>query len=212
MVRGALHSLLLLSVSGCACSVQAPDSELLMQASLEKQADSEAAAITYIIEACQFQINTPDPSTFEVHGHTGYYYADYPYADRGSFKTVCFDVSESSKITDWLGAKKIDEGWKKYSSAGGLNEPFLDFWPEENAEVIQLDGSNWTGTAIATDEITGDESSRSRWLNFCLMHDSQVLCGAANVMALGLPGTNVQDNVVAVLKSVEFVDVPAPDN
>ncbi|MBB3214927.1 hypothetical protein FHW67_004253 [Herbaspirillum sp. Sphag1AN] len=76
---------------------------------------------------------------------------------------------------------------------------------------INLARLNWSGIGNTNDEITGEETLRQRMFNFCLFqHDGpQVLClYNVPVMNLNYPEDSALEKIIAVLKSIEFVDMP----
>ena len=195
-------------IAGCGEDfVQALDAEPREPRPPQTQANSE----TYKMGDCLFRIYVPAPSAFEAHGDAGNYYMKHPYVDGGSFRAICLDRSDSQNIADWLGARKVNGEWLKFTDVNGVDESFY-FWPEEHAEIVQLRGINWEGIAIVVDDVTGEKSSRNRWFNFCLMHDAQAFCGTASIMTLGFPETNVQAKVITAIKTIEFVDAPVQGN
>ncbi len=128
-------------------------------------------------------------------------------------------------IASNLGAKKINGEWRP---AGGNEKGCelrelaksnfcilidnLPFYPEDNLRVLTLNGSNWQGIGILVDDAAGNKKTRQRHFRYCLYHDDVALCGQVAVRNLMKPYNDVLPTVLAVLNSIEFVDVSAqPD-
>ena len=85
------------------------------------------------------------------------------------------------------------------------------FFPQHHFKMQRFFGKNWTGTAVGYDMTTGPEETRIRFFNFCLVenHGPQVLCGRVQGLTAGTINTEEKiKKILAVLKTIEFVDLP----
>ncbi|MBB3210769.1 hypothetical protein FHW67_000004 [Herbaspirillum sp. Sphag1AN] len=124
------------------------------------------------------------------------------------FGLACHAGATRDEIDDLLGARKLKDQW----FWTGTNAPFEE---NQNFRLIEFSGKNWTGIGNTNDQITGEETLRQRFFNFCLLQTdgSQVLCVCnLQVMNLNHPESNILEKVIAVLNSIEFVNLPAHEN
>jgi hypothetical protein len=118
---------------------------------------------------------------------------------------VCFDASQSNyeKISELYGARYLsNEGkWVPYYAG---EEDKRNFEPV--SKIFEIKSANTHGYYRVTDEVTGDESTRSRNISYCLFHDAEALCGTGSVMNLANPKSNTLHYTVQILNSVRFFD------
>ncbi len=164
----------------------------------------------YSIGQCHFVINDLQGGAFDTDnnsnppagGYTGLRAIDNPVAI-----AFCHAGANDDEIGNHLGAKKVDGKWVWL----GTNEPFK---PAQHFKTFAFSGNNWVGRGITYDDTTGDEAKRQRRFRFCLLQTGgpQVLCGNSSVMPLGYPKSSVLPKIRAVLKRIEFVELPTPAN
>lgn len=128
------------------------------------------------------------------------------------FSFGCNAGASQDEIDQQLDAKKINGKWVWYNPGVGNIPENPPFTPAQHFRAYKFSGKNWKGTAISYDDTTGDEATRERKLFFCLVETGgpQVLCGGPiSVMALvDPPSTSTLPKIMAVLKTVEFVNAP----
>ena len=176
--------------------------------STSKSTSSVTEAKYYSIGQCRFVINSLGGGAFTADNrsepsagaYTGLLATDDP-----EFTIFCYPGASDDEISDQLGAKKINGKWVWL----GTGEPFES---AQHFKIFAFSGKNWTGQAVTYDDTTGDEAMRQRRFSFCLLQTggSQVLCGTSSVMPLGYPKSNVLPKIMAVLRSIEFVNLPSP--
>lgn len=76
-------------------------------------------------------------------------------------------------------------------------------------KLYPLHAVNSEGFAVTTDSVTGDMNQRVRFISYCLFHDSKALCGNGQVMKLSDPQGNLLPYALTILRSIQFIDVPA---
>ncbi|MFP5423942.1 MAG: hypothetical protein ACLGID_21125 [Gammaproteobacteria bacterium] len=81
---------------------------------------------------------------------------------------------------------------------------------EEKLSTIRVNDvktSNAHGWADTSDDITGDENIRRRYMSFCIYHGSKALCGLGQVARLldGRQG-DVTPHILKILRTIEFLD------
>lgn len=121
---------------------------------------------------------------------------------RSGFGLACLTGTTRDEIDDLLGAKKLKDQWFWTAT----NAPFE---VNQHFRLMEFSGKNWTGIGNTNDQITGEETLRQRFFNFCLIQidGSQVLCVYnLQVMNLNHPESNILEKVISVLKSIEFTN------
>lgn len=143
-------------------------------------------------------------------GHGNYsdgaytFFGGKPYTGAG-FEIDCRIGASQDDIDGQLGAKLVQGKWIFLD----FNEPFTT---NQHFHVFKLAGANWTGTGVTYDATTGDEDTRPRFFQYCLVETRgrQVLCGRTNFMTVGAPpSTSTLPGILTVLKTIEFVDLPS---
>jgi len=88
---------------------------------------------------------------------------------------------------------------------------------KEDADLLRpvtrvgpLDAVNGHGFYLTQDDTDGDLPRRTRSLTYCLFHDNKALCGHGQVMKLSDPKGNLLPYALTILRSIEFIDTPAP--
>lgn len=76
----------------------------------------------------------------------------------------------------------------------------------EFTKVYKLEAVNGNGFYLIQDDRDGDPAQRERYLSFCIFHETMAVCGGEPVMYLSDPNGDLLPYVLAVLRSVEFVD------
>lgn len=125
----------------------------------------------------------------------------------------CYDM----KTANLLGSAPVrfDEGqqrWVRYIG-NALKRWGNDLRPDEvraideSIQVYSLNNANSKGFAYTEDPWTGDESGRTRTLDYCLFHGEVALCGHGEVGALvdGRRG-DLSSYVLQMLRSIEFIE------
>ncbi|MBK5118329.1 MULTISPECIES: hypothetical protein [Paraburkholderia] len=126
----------------------------------------------------------------------------------GGFSLNCVKANDQ-QIGTSLGAKLVNGQWMRYDPWTDGSE--LTFFEKmANVKTVPIKGKNWIGTGITVDDTTGDEERRGRFFSFCLVHNTQALCGTTPVEWLANPKVNQLWKIKAILESVEFVDTPTP--
>jgi hypothetical protein len=72
--------------------------------------------------------------------------------------------------------------------------------------VFRLKSKNSSGFISTEDDSMGPEYRRERKMIFCLLHDTQALCGRGYVMRLEEPRSNMLPDALKTLQGIEFVD------
>lgn len=163
-------------------------------------------------QTCQFRIRTTAGEHYSPAAGGSYMFYDAKPSAWG-FPIRCYAGASQEEIDIQLDAKKVNGQWIWYNPGAGNIPENPPFTPEQRFHAYALSGKNWKGTAITYDDTTGDEATRGRNLFFCLVETGgpQVLCGGPiSVMTLvDPPSTSTRPKIMAVLKTIEFVDAPA---
>ena len=183
-----------------------------------KAHDTAAQATSRSLQSvgrCQFRIANMFGGEFDVpkeHNESVpqqgiYYFTDVgPKAPRvlRSFSLDCWGATDH-EISAALGASQAHGSWMRYASS--LDAPVLTpFEKNSNPQTVVLKGKNWTGIGLTVDATTGDEEKRPRVFSFCLIHNTQALCGNTPVEWLADAKHNDLWMVKSILQSVVFVD------
>lgn len=169
----------------------------------------------HIAGQCQFQITDMFGGSFDVPQEPGdsglrqgmyYFPATGPEAPHvlGSFSLDCRS-SQNADIDTALEARQINGEWMKYDPLPGRSD-FIPFDKEAHPQTVTLQGKNWTGTGLTVDATIGDEQQRTRIFRFCLIHETQALCGDIPVARLTDPKDSELWKAKAILQSIEFFD------
>jgi hypothetical protein len=122
-----------------------------------------------------------------------------------AFGIGCHAGASQDEINELLDAKQIGGKW----IWGSTNKPFS---PQQRFKSYNFTGKNWKGIAIAYDMTMDVVPPRQRLFGYCLIETGgpQILCGGAQVQSLGdPPSTSTLPKIMAVLKTLVFVDQPA---
>lgn len=118
---------------------------------------------------------------------------------------VCYDANKDnrSKISSIYGAQ--------YSEKENKWEPYYVNTDDEKilkpvSKVVEIKSKNSSGFYRLTDDVTGDENTRSRNISYCLFHETEALCGAGQVMNLAHPNSNILPYTLEILKSTYFIN------
>ncbi len=173
----------------------------------------------HVVGPCQFQIANMFGGNFDVSREHNdsvpqqgiYYFPDVgPKAPHvlSSFSLNCWS-SRDTDVDAALGAKRTNDQWMRYGPS--LDGPDLTpFEKGAHPQTVTLKGENWTGIGLTVDATTGDKEKRPRVFSFCLIHETQALCGSVPVVWLADPKHNDLWMVKSILQSVVFSDPPAP--
>jgi hypothetical protein len=98
---------------------------------------------------------------------------------------------------------------KSWDSGGGLR-PDEVLAIDESIHVHALNNVNAQGFAYTVDDWTGEETTRTRRLRYCLFHAKVALCGRSDVAILiDGPKGDLTPYVLLILRSIEFMpDAP----
>lgn len=85
------------------------------------------------------------------------------------------------------------------------------FYPDEHFNSFEFHGKNWRGIGTLLDATTGEPKFRQRTLTYCLIPEkaSSILCGYTQVRYLKRPREDLLSQIMRMLTSLEFVDLPA---
>jgi len=191
-------AIVLAATSATACAQSAIPAT---SSSLTDSAPSNLSRV-YIDHKCSFRAREVPGQTFNDDSYM--FYANEATNPNGwGFPIGCKFGIFQDEINIQLDVKQVNGQWIWI----GTNQPFEK---GQHFRAYSMTGKNWVGRGDTYDEITGDEATRQRFLNFCLIQNNgpQVLCVNAQVMNLSDPKSNVLDRILAVLKTIEFVDPP----
>jgi len=165
------------------------------------------ANFVYPMERCHIRISTAPKRWFSPDGKYGTYMFDNgKYGAAWGFSLTCQAGASQDEIDTTLDAKQVNGRWLWVDGGSVFEE-------DQHFHIFFLAGKNWTGTGTTYDQTTGDESTRQRYFQFCLVetHWPQMLCGREGVSLYDDVELN---RILAVLKTIEFVDPPAanPDS
>lgn len=125
-----------------------------------------------------------------------------------SFSLDCLSA-DTNDIGIVLGAKQVNGQWVRYVILP--DRPNLALFEKgAHPQAVSLKGENWTGVGSTIDETTGDEEKRTRKFSFCLIHNTQALCGNMPVVWLADPKHNDLWMAKEILQSVVFSDLVVP--
>jgi hypothetical protein len=175
-------------------------------------------AAEYVVKKCQFHITNMFGGHFYIPSHQdslsqmGLY--DFPDTGPGVLPVLqTFGLScQSSSIDEVgiaLGAKQVDGKWLQYDPLPGTSG-LTSFDGNAHPRTVTLKGANWAGIGLTVDATTGDEEKRLRFFSFCLIHNTQALCGNTPVARLADPKHNDLWRVKSILQSVVFCNPPGP--
>ncbi|CAE6736130.1 hypothetical protein R70006_02348 [Paraburkholderia domus] len=173
----------------------------------------------YAVGACRFRIASMFGGNFRVRSHSSPSQGIYDLPDtgpiaspvlNGGFSLNC-NKAHDKQIGISLGAKLVNGRWLRYDPWGDGPE-LVPFEKLAHVRTVQLKGRNWIGKGITVDDTTGDEERRGRIFSFCLVHNTQALCGTTPVAWLANPKVNQLWKIRAILESIEFVDAPTLAN
>lgn len=169
----------------------------------------------FVVGACRFRIANMFGGKFRVPPHSSPSQGIYDLPDtgpmaspvlNGGFSLNCKKANDK-QIGISLGAKLVNGQWLRYDPWGDGPE-LVPFEKLARVQTVQLRGRNWIGKGITVDDTTGDEERRGRIFSFCLVHNTQALCGTTPVEWLANPKVNQLWKVRVILESIEFVDTP----
>ena len=195
---------------GCTRNVVAATSQ--QPASEPVPVDQSIAERVHVIGTCQFHMKDMFGGFYEDSqpGDSppqGFYHVPdsgpgHSPALYGGFALYCIDAGNTDLVDAFLEAKNGSGQWMR-ANVDGSSEPFDN---DERFRAVTFNGSNWTGHGTLMDDTVGEESKRSRWLRFCLVHDRLALCGKARVGLLAPEKVDELQRAQAILKSIQFVD------
>lgn len=116
---------------------------------------------------------------------------------------VRYDENQKQWVRD------LSVALKSWDSGGGLR-PDEVFAIDESIRVHALKNINSQGFAYTVDDWTGEETTRTRRLRYCLFRGRVALCGRGDVAILiDGPKGDLTPYVLEILRSVEFLpDAP----
>lgn len=203
MKRCLFVAVLMLCTASAACAQQAASRE---QGTSPARDSRTTFRQIYVTGKCSFtmQLNGGSLSIDDQSFIKGAVYSA-PGTEEWSFPVKCHTGASQEDIDIFVGAKRVGDQWIWVD--GGT-----PFSPAQRMKITQLTGKNWHGTVVGYDMTTGPEELRQRILTYCFFetHGSQILCGRGPAMGTSSPATTkLIDKVLAVLKTIVFVDVPA---
>ncbi|CAG9232773.1 conserved hypothetical protein [Paraburkholderia tropica] len=157
------------------------------------------------IGACHFSLS--DPYRGRTAGpNSGLYLALIKSKARHPFETgIQFSCPNPATPETYLNRsiKLTARGWKLDTST---EDPAL---PSQRTTLYLLRGNGWVGAGTTQDQTNGDERRRSRAFTFCIPHRQLALCGSIPTVAyLMWPKESVLPQVIKLLESIEFIDLP----
>jgi hypothetical protein len=186
---------------------QAATSETSSIASLSTK---PSTSIVYTMWKCHFQIHDSSGGRLYISNKSsppdGSYSSHYPGPDWG-FPIACYAGASQDEVYVQLDVKQVDGKWIWAADHG------MPFKPSQHFHIFKFSGKNWAGTATTYDAITGDEDTRPSFFQYCLVetHGPQVLCGRTTGSIGTVETAATRCKILAVLKTVEFVDPPPAD-
>ncbi|MFP5423943.1 MAG: hypothetical protein ACLGID_21130 [Gammaproteobacteria bacterium] len=109
------------------------------------------------------------------------------------------------KTKSW---RKNSEEIRKYlAQSEDYRDPEFLSATVDAMRVYDVKTPNAHGWADTSDQLTGDEAGRTRYMSFCLYHGSKALCGVGKVGLLrDGPKGNLMPQTLQILRSIEFLD------
>ena len=109
------------------------------------------------------------------------------------------------KTQSW---RKDSEEIRKYlAQSEDYSDPDFLKATVESMRVYDVKTPNAHGWADTSDQLTGDEAGRTRYMSFCIYHGSKALCGLGKVGLLrDGPKGNLMPHTLQILRSIEFLD------
>lgn len=195
---------------GCVTSVSAaPDQQLLTESKHAAQSDGQRI---HAAGQCHFRIDNmyggfyedPEPGDSPPQGF--YHMPDSGPARspvlNGGFGLFCVDAGNAERIASFIGTKQLDGQWLQMNE----DEAWVPFDRDQQFEIIDFHGANWVGRGTLMNDTTGDESTRTRWFQFCLVHERLALCGKAPVSLLSNKKIDELPKIKSILQSIKFID------
>jgi hypothetical protein len=194
---------LTLGVATSACAQQS--SPAISSATNPVAAQTPTLSPVYTDGKCHFRLKTVPGQGYADKGYM--FYANGTDNPVGwGFGFGCNAGASQDDVYDQIGAKPVNGQWIDLD----FNEPFK---PMQKFKLIEFAGKNWKGIGTAVDQIYyADADRRSRFFNFCLVENNgpQVLCGRTQIRGVTQPPSASRlPKIMAVLKTIEFVDAPA---
>lgn len=178
-------------------------SSALLATGREATTDSSFSPV-YTDGKCRFRLKMVANQRYVDRGYT--FYGDGTDPVGWGFGFGCNAGASQSDVYDQIAAKPIGGKWIDLD----FNEPFK---PKQKFKLIKFAGENWTGIGTAVDQIYyAEPERRSRFFSFCLVENGgpQVLCGRTQIRGVTQPvSASKLPKIMAVLKTIEFVDAPA---
>ncbi|WP_258002145.1 hypothetical protein [Burkholderia sp. WAC0059] len=159
----------------------------------------------YSFGKCNFQIHDLEGGLFATEGGSGAYtYLELENGIDIEAGFYCRTGASPGDVAEQLDARKIDGRW----IWSGSNQAFEK---SQHFRTYELVGKSWKGLGNTYDQTTGDEATRRRLFNFCLRQTDgpQILCVNTPIMTIDTSRSNMLPKIMAVLKSIEFADLPA---
>lgn len=126
--------------------------------------------------------------------------------------SICYEVP-SRVIRDALshmyGGQYVERGkrWVPYY----VNDSDREILSPGSA-IFQIAGPGGTGFVRTTDEVTGEESQRVRFLDYCIFSKemNKAICGHSDDLRLSKPNANKLRYALSLLKTMSFADYVPP--
>ncbi len=106
----------------------------------------------------------------------------------------------------------FDMGMQRTAGSWGLKKGDDKPAAEEHATFYKLQSKSWDGGGYGLDQTWGEPKNRTRCFAFCLTNGPQTLFGYSEVIGYATrPHEWVIPQVIKLLQSIEFIDVPVDD-
>lgn len=142
---------------------------------------------------------------------------DYYFQEKFRLQSTCYEAQNvrwlnefpvrfDSAAQEWVPDIERRLDWA--ASAGGQEgvDPNYRRLRRNALHAYTLKSINAQGFAFTEEEVTGDEKSRTRYIDYCLFHAQVALCGRGDVgyVIQGQKG-DLTDYVLQILRSIEFL-------
>ncbi len=165
-------------------------------------------------DACHYRITDTFDGWIDLNTegstHTFSYIANLNPRAKRPFETSiqfsCMNPATPEALSDRAGIIMTSHGWALDRSPDNIG-------PKAQHTTFQpLHGRGWEAGGVTQDDINGDEANRRRVFAFCIPHGTVALCGVARHVAyLRKLKESVLPQVIQLLESIEFIDVPVAD-
>ncbi|GGP25861.1 hypothetical protein [Silvimonas amylolytica] len=141
--------------------------------------------------------------------HTFSYIANLNPKAKRPFETSIQFYCDSNKGMD---KAFFDMGMQRTTGKWALKDGDDKPLAEEHAVFYTLQSTGWNGGGYGLDQTWGEPKDRTRSFAFCLTNGPQTLCGYSEVVGYAKrPHEWVIPQVIKLLQSIEFIDVPVTD-